>query len=94
MTASKNKPAMTADERRYVERVRSLPCSVCDWVAPSEAHEIKQGSWYTSVALCKSCHRCPKNGIHGEKVMWKIMHMSEIDALNVTIGRLMVKVAA
>lgn len=86
---SKNKPAMTAAERRYVERVKSLPCSVCDWAAPSEAHEIKQGAWFTSVALCKDCHTNPILGIHGTKVNWKIRKMDELDALAVTIQRLM-----
>lgn len=86
---SKNKPAMTVAERRYVERVKSLPCSVCGFAAPSEAHEIKQGGWYTSIALCGSCHRCDENGIHGRRTMWAIMKMDELDALNVTIKRLM-----
>lgn len=86
---SKNKKAMTAQERRHVERVKSLPCSVCGVSGPSEAHEIEQGQWFTSVALCASCHRDSRLGIHGEKVMWRTLKMSELDALNETLRGLM-----
>lgn len=84
---SKNKPAMSAAERRHVEKVRALPCSVCDAHWPSEAHEIKQGAWFTSIALCVSCHRGPL-GIHGNKSMWRTMNLDELSALNITIKRL------
>ncbi len=85
---SENKPAMTVSERRHVARVKSLPCSVCDVPGQSEAHEIKQGSWFLSVALCPQCHRDPRLGLHGQKAMWKIKKMDELDALAVTIRRL------
>ena len=85
---SKNKPAMTTHERSHVGEVKLLPCSVCDQPGPSEAHEIKQGLWFTSIALCASCHRGDRQGIHGEKITWRIMKMEEIDALNITIKRL------
>lgn len=85
---SKNKKAMTTAERQHVERVKSLPCSVCDEGRESEAHEIKQGQWYTSIALCADCHRGSVNGIHGQKRMWAVMKMDELDALAVTLERL------
>lgn len=85
---SKNKKAMTAAERAHVERVKSLPCSVCSEGHESEAHEIKQGKWYTSVALCPDCHRGSVNGIHGQKRMWSVMKMDELDALAITLERL------
>lgn len=85
---SKNKKAPTADERRHIERVAALPCSVCGQVGPSEVHEIKQGQWFTSMALCPDCHR-GHNGLHGTKAFWRIRKMDELDALAVTIGRLM-----
>jgi len=85
---SKNKKSMTAAERRHVQRVKELPCSVCDVSGPSEAHEIKQGLWYLSIALCPSCHRGPIEGIHGNKTMWRIMKLDELDALAITIQRL------
>jgi hypothetical protein len=86
---SKNKAAPTAREREHIVRVKELPCSVCDQPGPSEDHEIKQGQWYTSCALCSSCHRGTQLGWHGEKRMWAIKKMDDLDALAVTIRRLM-----
>lgn len=86
---SKNKKPPTQAERRHIERVKSLPCSVCDASAPSDCHEINQGQWFTSIALCKDCHQGGLNGIHGQKRMWAIKKMDELAALNVTVERLM-----
>ena len=80
---------LNAKERAYVARVKELPCSVCDARGPSEAHHVKQHSQYTCVALCDDCHRGSFNGWHGQKRMWSVMKMDELDALNVTIKRLM-----
>ena len=85
---SKNKKAPTVAERRHIEAVKSLPCSVCDEPGPSDCHEIKQGQWFTSIALCKSCHQSPILGWHGQKRAWAVRKMEEIDALAVTIERL------
>jgi hypothetical protein len=85
---SKNKPTPTAAERAHIERVKSLPCSVCDAPAPSEAPEPNQGQWFTSIALCTDCHRGPVNGWHGQRVMWRIHKLDELGALNITIARL------
>ena len=76
-------------ERRHLARVKELPCSVCDDPGPSEAHHVKQGNQYTCIALCPNCHRSPTLGWHGQKRMWAIKKMDEIDALNKTIERLM-----
>ena len=84
---SKNKRAPTAKESRHIARVKSLPCSLCDEPGPSDAHEIKQGQWWTCVALCKSCHQ-GDNGLHGTKALWRVRKMDELDALAVTIRRL------
>lgn len=90
---SKNKPSMKDDEREYVRLVKLQPCSVCDEgggeAAPSEDHEIKQGQWYTSIALCASCHRGPLLGLHGQRRMWILKKMDELDALAITIQRIM-----
>lgn len=80
---------LNAKERAYVARVKELPCSVCDARGPSEAHHVKQHSQYTCVALCEDCHRGSFNGWHGQKRMWSVMKMDELDALNITIKRLM-----
>lgn len=85
---SKNKARMTQAERAHVEAVKMLPCSVCDAPAPSDAHEIRQGLWFASVALCVDCHRGSENGWHGRRVMWRVMKMDELAALNVTLRRL------
>lgn len=78
----------TKAERQHVQRVKELPCSVCDEPPPSDAHHIKQGRHYTVVALCKDCHQGAFNGIHGQARVWSVYKMAEIDALNITIQRL------
>lgn len=80
---------LTKTEREHLARVKSLPCSVCDVPGPSEAHHIQQGQQYTCVALCPDCHRGPILGWHGQRRMWAIKKMEEIDALAVTVKRLM-----
>ena len=79
---------LNAKDRLHLAKVKELGCSVCDAPPPSEAHHIKQGSQYTCVALCEDCHRGSRNGLHGQRFMWKIKKMDELDALNVTLSRL------
>ena len=79
----------TKRESEHLAAVKSLPCSVCDASGPSEAHHIDQDNAWLAVALCTSCHRDPHNGWHGRRAMWKIHKMTELDALGVTIRRLM-----
>lgn len=78
-------------ERAHLARVKELPCSVCDTPGPSEAHHIKQGLQYVCIALCESCHRGPINGWHGRRRIWAVKKVCELDALNVTLARLMEK---
>jgi len=78
-------------ERAHVEKVKRLPCSVCDKPGPSAAHHIKQSDAFTVVALCEDCHQGDNNGWHGRRAMWQILKMDELSALNVTIKRLMEK---
>ncbi len=84
---SKNKRPMDRGERAHVTRVKELDCVVCGKAGPCEAHEIEQGLWFCSVALCPDCHRGPM-GIHGDKTMWRIHKMNEVEALNETLRRL------
>jgi hypothetical protein len=79
----------TKAERAHLERVKSLPCSVCDLPGPSEAHHCEQSQAWTCVALCESCHRGPINGWHGQRRAWKLRKLDELGALNITIKRLM-----
>jgi len=76
---------LNAQEKAWVGLVKAQPCSVCGAEGPSEAHHIKQGLHYTTVALCVSCHKGNKMGWHGEKAAWRLAKMEEIDALNETI---------
>ena len=86
---SKNKPSMTAAERRHVALIKEMSCIVCDAPGPSECHEINQGQWFTSMPLCADCHRGSMNGIHGQQRMWKIKKLDELSTLNLTIQKLM-----
>jgi hypothetical protein len=85
---SKNSRALTAKERAHLHRVKELPCSVCGFPGPSDAHHIKQGSHYLTVALCKECHQDGNMGWHGARVSWKVRKVDEMDALNITLERL------
>jgi cytochrome c5 len=80
---------LTAKERAHLGKVKELPCSVCDAPPPSDAHHIKQSSAYTCVALCKSCHQGSLMGWHGQKRAWALRKVDELDALDVTIQRLL-----
>ena len=86
---SKNARSLDLAEQRHIERVKALPCSVCDADAPSDAHHIDQRESYTVVALCKDCHQGALLGWHGQKRAWLIRKMDELGALGVTIRRLM-----
>ncbi len=83
---SKNKKAPTADERAHIQRVKDTACSLCDAPPPTEAHEIKQGAWFTSVGVCPECHRGPL-GIHGDRRLLRIKKVDEMDLLDITLSR-------
>ncbi len=86
---SKNARSMDMAEQRHIERVKQLDCSVCDAEGPCDAHHINQGQHFTAVALCKGCHQGPLLGWHGQKRAWLIRKMDELDALAVTLRRLL-----
>lgn len=85
---SKNKARQTDLERAWVRMVKLQPCALCGSgggeAAPSEAHEIRQGLWFTALALCAECHR-GSNGWHGNKSLWRIRKADELSILNETI---------
>lgn len=91
---TKNAKAITAAESRYIAIVKNLECSVCDQAGPCDAHHVKQGQHYTVVALCKSCHQGALMGWHGQRRMWAIKKMDELDALAVTVRRVTVVLLA
>lgn len=86
---SKNKPAPTKAERAHIERIKSMPCAICEASAPSEAHETEQGLWFLSIPLCADCHRGSHNGIHGMAAMWKVKRMNQMSALNETLRKVL-----
>jgi len=86
---TKNAKAIKAHESAHMAKVKSLPCSLCDAAGPSDAHHIKQGQHFTAVALCKSCHQGALMGLHGQRRMWTIKKMDEMDALAVTVERVL-----
>lgn len=85
---TKNAAPIKPAESEHMDRVKRLPCSVCDAPAPSEAHHINQGQHFTTVALCTDCHRGADNGWHGRKAMWRVMKLDELGALDITLRRL------
>lgn len=86
---TKNAKAITPAEREHIARVKALPCSVCDEPGPCDAHHVKQGQHFSVIALCKSCHQGALLGLHGQRRMWAIKRMDELDALARTVQRLM-----
>ena len=80
---------LSKTDREHLAKVKDLPCSVCDASGPSQAHHVVQGLQYTCIALCPDCHQDNVLGWHGQKRAWLIRKMNEMDALNVTIMRLM-----
>lgn len=86
---TKNAKPITAAESRYMQRVKELPCAVCDQPGPSEAHHLEQGLHMTVIPLCPDCHRGQFNGLHGQKRMWAVTKKTELSCLNDTIARLL-----
>jgi rubredoxin len=87
-----NKRAPNAAERRHIHNIKGMPCAVCGQhptdEQPTEAHEIEQGQWFTSIPLCPSCHRDNFNGIHGQRRIWNVLKKTELSVLNDTIREL------
>ena len=80
---------LNAAERRHLARVKALPCGLCGAPPVSEAHHIQQGSQWLCIPLCTDCHRGGHLGLHGQRRMWAIKKMSELDILNQTVEKLL-----
>ncbi|MBM6427869.1 hypothetical protein JQC70_22195 [Burkholderia contaminans] len=91
---SKNKRAPTVAERAYIALIKSMDCGCCGQTGPSEAHEIDQGQWFTSIPLCPDCHRGGHNGIHGQRRIWAVLKKTELSVLNETIERVVALLVA
>jgi hypothetical protein len=44
---------------------------------------------YLCIPLCKSCHQGAINGIHGQKRIWNVLKLNEIEVLNETLRKLL-----
>jgi hypothetical protein len=83
----------TKAEKRYMDRVVSLPCVVCGEHGV-QVHHVREGqgmaqrsqNWLT-VALCPSCHT-GSAGIHGNRNRMRLQKLDEIDLLAKTIEAL------
>ena len=82
---------LTAKEKAYLGLIKEMRCVVCDATGPSDAHHVKQHRQYICIPLCKDCHTGSKNGWHGQRNMWNLKKMDELDALNETIKRILEK---
>lgn len=82
---SKNHRSKTDAERRHLEAVKELPCSVCEAPGPSEAHHMKQQDHWTAIALCADCHRGSFAGWHGQRRAWAVRKLDELGALSITL---------
>jgi hypothetical protein len=88
------KRAATKAERDYVRRVKELSCGLCGAAGPSSAHHIRTGQGmgqraghHLTIPLCWEHHQ-GKTGIHGDQSAWRVRHVTELDVLDDTIGRL------
>lgn len=89
---SKNKPKQTIAEREWVGKIKKMQCICCilldqPAIYASDAHEIRQGSWFLSIPLCKDCHQ-GKSGVHGDRSYLRILKMDEWDLLNEHLRRM------
>lgn len=77
----------TAREREHMARIKEMDCIVCGVAGPVEAHHVRQSSAFYCLPVCKPCHT-GRGGIHGEKHMWRLHKLDEVDALARLIRRL------
>lgn len=75
---TKNARAIDADEAAWMADVKSVPCVFCDKPAPVEAHHVRQGRHFGTVATCDVCHAVKA---------WLVGKLTEFDAVNETIRR-------
>lgn len=85
-------------ERDYHELVASMPCALFSRLGeiqpgPTTVHHIRAGQGLSQRAghflvlpLCHEAHQ-GKNGIHGDRALWRIAKVDELDLLDETIER-------
>lgn len=75
---SKNSAPIDALESAFMADVKRCRCVFCNSAPPVEAHHVKQGRHFCTVAACKPCH---------DAKAWRIGHPNEFDAMNETRRR-------
>jgi hypothetical protein len=84
---------MKTKEKLHILKVKDMPCGVCGWLGPSDAHHIldcgRRISHFMVIPLCKTCHQDNEQGIHGRKTIWNIMKLTELQVLAKTIETLL-----
>ena len=85
---------MKAAEKRYLEAVAELGCMVC--ASPAEVHHIRAGQGMAQragnhlvIPLCPEHHRIGGHGvaIHAGQRSWEGLYGSEMEMLDIVIGR-------
>jgi hypothetical protein len=81
---------MTKSEKRYLDRVASLPCMVCG-TEGVHIHHVREGQGmaqraqnWLAIPLCPTCH-VGSQGIHGDRRLMKARKLDEMDLLAMTI---------
>jgi hypothetical protein len=88
----------TRAEQCYHDRVAQMPCVLCELLGqgPSAAqlHHIREGqgmsqraSHWLVIPLCPDCHTGPQ-GLHGDRTLFRLAKVDELDLLALTIERL------
>ena len=91
---------MSVLARKYITDIKSQPCALCALLGQpqesvTDAHHIRDGQggaqrasdWLT-VPLCHSCCHQGQNGIHGDRSLFRIAKVGELDLIALQIERL------
>ena len=80
-------------------RIASMRCALCERLGQTQArrtevHHVREGqgvaqraSDYLAIPLCSDCHRGPQ-GLHGDRSLWKVAKVGELDLLADTIEKI------
>lgn len=79
--AAHMRSAAGKEELAHMERVKSLPCVICNAPPPSDAHHVIHGRFggrkpdgFHTIPLCKACHQDGPYAIHRNKAAWAARH--------------------
>lgn len=95
---ARKRPRATAAEREHMGKVAALGCVVCrllgDGPTPAQVHHCREdqgggqrGGNFCTIPLCPDHHTGP-TGIHGDKSVMRLLKVTEMDLLDLTIGDL------